>query len=44
MSPEDLSYKKGQETEEIQFDSFDTSEELKSRKSAHIIWVKKSRV
>ena len=37
MSQEDLSSKKGQETEEIQFDSFDTSEELKSRKSTHII-------
>ena len=39
MSQEDLISKKGQETEEIQFDSFDTSEGLKSRKSTHIIWV-----
>ena len=39
MSQEDLISKKGQETEGIQFDSFYTSEGLKSRKSTHIIWV-----
>ena len=37
MSQEGLSSKEGQKTEKIQFDSFDTSEGLKSRKSTHII-------